>query len=81
MSCASPRFPEYSTVTAPDSDGDGIPDWWLLDDERVIVLQFTAGGELAERRLIAGPELIAQYREWRDLAVRNATPAEMYAAA
>jgi hypothetical protein len=62
----------------------GLPldnDWWLLDDERVIVTQFTATGEIACKYLSTRPLTVASYRAWRDLAVRNATPAEEIAAA
>lgn len=56
-------------------------DWWLLDDERVIAMWFTEDGEIREKFLLADQEHVAGYRYWRDLAVRNATPAEQIAAA
>lgn len=56
-------------------------DWWLFDDERLIITRFTAAGEIAEKSLITDPGVIARHREWRDLAVRNATTAEKFAAA
>jgi hypothetical protein len=62
----------------------GLPvtgDWWLLDDERLIVMYFTEAGEIAGKDLITDPGIVARHREWRDLAVRNATPAEEIAAA
>jgi hypothetical protein len=62
----------------------GLPlvnDWWLLDDERVIVTGFTEAGEIAAKWLITDPVVITPYRAWRDLAVRNATPAEQVTAA
>jgi hypothetical protein len=62
----------------------GLPlnyDWWLFDDERLIVTRFTDSGEIAEKSLITDPGIIAQHRAWRDLAVRNATTAETFAAA
>jgi len=62
----------------------GLPldfDWWLLDDERVIRLLYTADGRIAEKVLDTHPDIVALHREWRDLAVRNATPAEEIAAA
>lgn len=61
----------------------GLPlahDWWLLDDERVIAMWFTSTGEISDRQLITEPGTVARFREWRDLAVRNATPAEKVAA-
>ena len=42
---------------------------------------FTEAGEIDRKELIADPGIVAQYRKWRDLAVRNATPAEQIAAA
>lgn len=62
----------------------GLPlvhDWWLLDDERLIIMKFTDPGEIAGKSLITDPGIIAPYRMWRDLAVREATPAEAIAAA
>jgi hypothetical protein len=62
----------------------GLPlvhDWWLLDDEQLIIMRFTEAGEIAGKHLITDPVTIAPYRTWRDLAVRNATPAEEIAAA
>lgn len=62
----------------------GLPldhDWWLLDDERVIAMWFTSDGEISGRELITEPGAVARYCAWRDLAVRNATPAEQITAA
>jgi len=61
----------------------GLPlaaDWWLLDDDRLILMQFTGQGEIAGRELVAGAAAVAPYRTWRDLAVSHAT-AEQIAAA
>jgi hypothetical protein len=62
----------------------GLPldrDWWLLDNDRLIIMRFTDTGEIASRRLVTDPATILPYREWRDLAVLKATPAEEIAAA
>lgn len=62
----------------------GLPleyDWWLFDDERLIITRFTDAGEIASKELITDPGNVAPYRTWRDLAVRNATTAESFAAA
>ena len=62
----------------------GLPldsDWWLLDDERVIRMHYTADGRIADKVLVTDPDIVALHREWRDLAVRNATSAEEIAAA
>jgi len=62
----------------------GLPldhDWWLLDDERLIVMRYTDANEIADKELITDPGTVAPYRTWRDLAVRNATLAGEIAAA
>lgn len=62
----------------------GVPldyDWWLLDDERLIVMRYTGAGEIDTKELITDPGVIARHQGWRDLAVRNATSAEETAAA
>ena len=62
----------------------GLPldhDWWVFDDERLIITRFTDAGEIAGKSLITDPAIIAPYLTWRDLAVRNATTAESFAAA
>lgn len=62
----------------------GLPavrDWWLLDDETLIMMQFDAEGRLAGRTLHTGAAMIERHRKWRDLAVRNAIPAEEVRAA
>lgn len=71
-------------ITRGEARRIGLPlphDWWLLDDERVIAMWFTANGEIAARELITEPGAVARFCEWRDLAVRNAIPAEEIAAA
>ena len=70
----------------PRSRASQIPlplgrDWWLLDDERVIQMWFTDEGAIDEKTLTDEPGIVARYIKWRDLAVRNATTAERYAAA
>ena len=56
-------------------------DWWLLDDERLIIMAFTEDGQIDSKTLSTDPGSVARHRVWRDLAVRNATPAEEIAAA
>jgi hypothetical protein len=56
-------------------------DWWLLDDERLVLMYFTKSGEVAGKILTTEPGIVARHREWRDLAVRNATAAEEIRAA
>jgi hypothetical protein len=57
------------------------PDWWLLDDQRLIIMEFTVDGEIAGKLLVTDPDEIARHQEWRDLAVRHAIPAARYSAA
>lgn len=62
----------------------GLPlsdDWWLLDDTQVIVMRFTDEGAADGKMLVTDPDLVARYRAWRSIAVRNAVPAESVAAA
>lgn len=63
----------------------GLPvehDWWLLDNERLIIMEFTSGGHIQGKTLVTGAdEEIDKCILWRNLAVRNATPAEEIAAA
>jgi len=64
-----------------EAEALGLPDadWWLLDDERLILMEFGAAGEIAGKSLTADPEIVARHREWRDLAVANAAPAVLAA--
>jgi hypothetical protein len=62
----------------------GLPtdhDWWLLDEQAVIVMRFDETGRIAGKELVTDPGIVAQHREWRDLAVRHAIPAEGFTAA
>lgn len=56
-------------------------DWWLLDDERLILMYFGSAGEISGKLMITEPGIVARYSEWRDLAVRNASPAGKISAA
>ena len=71
-------------MTRGAAEGIGLPlphDWWLLDDQRVIVMRFTDDGEIESKSLITDPVPVASYRLWRDVAIRHATPARNVAAA
>jgi hypothetical protein len=50
-----------------------LQDWWLLDDERVIVMHFTAEGEVSGKELFTDRESVARYRTLQDLAIENST--------
>lgn len=56
-------------------------DWWLLDDRSVIIMRFTEAGEIDRKELIEEPGSVARFQAWRDLAIRNASPAAQVAAA
>lgn len=56
----------------------GLPlgyDWWLLDEQVLLITRFAADGTIAGKTLDTDRDLIARHCAWRDLAVRNATPA------
>lgn len=48
----------------------GSTDWWLLDDQRLIVMRFNDTGRRISTELEDDPQAVAQARTWRDLAVR-----------
>lgn len=52
----------------------GDVDWWLMDDERLIVMRFDAAGHRVENELVTDPERVEQACTWRDLAVHHSTP-------
>ena len=58
-----------------------VRDWWLLDNEQLILMKFDAAGTIAGKTLITNPDILTEHRIWQDLAVRNAVPAEQIAAA
>jgi hypothetical protein len=75
---------EQITYLTRDTAGQlAIPmayDWWLLDDERLLMMRYTAAGEIDSKEMITTPGIVARHREWRDLAVRNAQAREILAA-
>ena len=72
----------YMTLSRAERVGlDLLNDWWLIDDELVILMFFTRDGRIYRKIITDEPRAVARHREWRDLAVRNATPAERFAAA
>src|SRR5260370_10793532 len=50
------------------------PDWWLLDAQRVIVMNFTAAGQINGKDLVTDTESVASYRALRDLAIEYSSP-------
>lgn len=62
----------------------GLPldhDWWLLDNERLIVMRYTSSGTITGKELVTDKDIIALHEEWRNLAARNAIPAAELSAA
>ncbi len=71
-------------LTRSQASAIGLPvsqDWWLLDEERLILMGFDEAGSITGKMLITDPVLVAKHAEWRDLAVRYATPAAQFTAA
>jgi len=49
----------------------GDVDWWLIDDNRVILMRFDPDGRRISNELETDPQTVAQARAWWDLAVRS----------
>jgi hypothetical protein len=69
---------DYQIVDASDRELD-LPeqDFWLFDDDTVLLLNFNPDGTLRDREL-ADPSQVDQYRRWRDLALAEAVPFRGY---
>jgi hypothetical protein len=52
----------------------GDRDWWLLDEQLLIVMTFDDRGHRLDTELVTSPEIVEQARAWRDLAVQNSAP-------
>lgn len=52
-------------------------DFWLFDDETVLLLNFEPDGTFRDREL-ADPADLDKYRRWRDLALAEAVPWSEY---
>jgi len=65
-------------LTREAANALGIPrgDWQMFDHNRVVVMAFTASGEIADKRLVSDASMVRRYRIWRALAVEHATTAE-----
>ncbi|GAA4529716.1 DUF6879 family protein [Amycolatopsis samaneae] len=59
------------TVDLPEQD------FWLFDDETVLLLNFNADGTLRDRTIADSGDL-DRYRRWRDLALAEAVPWNEY---
>jgi hypothetical protein len=52
----------------------GPDDWWLLDDDRLVIMSFGGDGRLVTSHLVTDPDCVSQARGWRGLAVHYSTP-------
>jgi hypothetical protein len=52
----------------------GNTDWWLFDDNRLILMHFDDAGHRIENEEETDAAIVAQARVWRDLAVHHSTP-------
>jgi putative hydrolase of HD superfamily len=48
------------------------PDWWLLDNERLILIHFDGGGRITSRELVEGDRAVAEALDLRTKAIRAA---------
>lgn len=60
------------------ADDLGIPrgDWWMFDHQHLVLIAFSATGEVAGKTLVTDPAVIARYRSWRSVAIRHAAMPE-----
>jgi hypothetical protein len=80
---AGSSFSLFTYLTREAAGQLAIPvayDWWLLDDERLLMMRYTAAGEIDSKEIITTPGIVARHREWRNLAVGNAQAREILAA-
>lgn len=65
---------DYLTETRADQAGlltVGARDWWLLDDERIILFTHDDQGRCTQTDLITDERELSRARAWWDLAVRT----------
>lgn len=60
------------------ADDLGIPrgDWQLFDHHHLVLMEFSATGEIAGKTLVTDPTVITRYRSWRSVALRHAAVPE-----
>lgn len=66
----------YMPRSTAEQIGLPLGDFWLLDDERVIVMRFNGQGETVSRTLVTDPEVAAGYCALRDAAIDHSATAE-----
>ncbi len=49
-------------------------DWWIFDDDHVVLMHHDAEGKWLGNELVEDPETTAQYCAWRNLARRHSAP-------
>lgn len=59
----------------------GTEDWWLLDENKLVVMRFDDQGNRIHNELVTDPARVLQACEWRDLAVHHSAPDEDRSAA
>ena len=59
----------------------GVPwhDYWLFDDERLWLMDYTDDGSFRAATLINDPTTIREHRDWRDVALAQSVPLADYA--
>ena len=58
----------------------GPADWWLLDDETLVIMRFDESGNWTGSSLDTGPASVSRARNWRELAIAHTRPAVRSAA-
>jgi hypothetical protein len=72
-------------IPRPRAAAIGLPsyDYWLFDDDRLVLMLYDAAGDIVGRVLIEredAPNIVAQHCAWRDRAISSATLAQAVAA-
>lgn len=70
---------DYHIITGEDLDQLDVPnqDYWIFDEQTVLLLHFNDDGTFRDNEL-ADPSELNKYRHWRDLALTKAVPLDDY---
>jgi hypothetical protein len=68
-----PRALAFRGGLLPAAQG---PDWWLLDDQRLMLMHIDGDGERTKVELLEDEPLVQQAREWRAVAIALARTVE-----